>query len=99
MDIETRARELLADQIETVQGYALAAQELRDGVVLDGYSMLPAALSAIRAALTPPEGWVLVPQVLPEQMLDALYCAEGDMSDDEMQELWQQLLAARPEVP
>lgn len=50
--IEKRAREMLADQIETIQGYALAAQELRDGVALDGYSMLPAALSAIIAALS-----------------------------------------------
>ncbi|WP_323162795.1 hypothetical protein [Stenotrophomonas maltophilia] len=57
------------------------------------------ALIAEIAALTPPEGYVMVPSVLPEKMLDALYCAEGDMSDDDMQKLWQQLLAARPEVP
>lgn len=57
------------------------------------------ALVAEIAALTSPEGYVLVPNVLPEKMLDALYCAEGDMCDDDMQKLWQQLLAARPEVP
>ncbi|HHA2702382.1 TPA: hypothetical protein ACOEQH_000444 [Stenotrophomonas maltophilia] len=51
-----------------------------------------------RTALTLPKGYVLVPSVLPEKMLDALYCAEGDMCDDDMQKLWKQLLAARPEV-
>ena len=49
--------------------------------------------------LTPPEGYVLVPVKLTEKMLDALYSAEGDMSDDDMDDLWKQVLAARPEVP
>lgn len=85
--IEKRARELLA------QAFACEPEEL-----------LPVEVRAVRAvlayhaALTPPEGYVMVPSVLPEKMLDALYCAEGDMSDDDMQKLWQQLLAARPEV-
>lgn len=57
------------------------------------------ALVAEIAALTPPEGYVLVPVVLPEPMLDALYRAEGDMNDADMQSLWADILAARPEVP
>lgn len=57
------------------------------------------ALVAEIAALTPREGYVLVPMVLPEPMLDALYRAEGDMNDADMQSLWADILAARPEVP
>ncbi|PZS96339.1 hypothetical protein [Stenotrophomonas maltophilia] len=81
------------------------AIEKRARELLAGIASLPLrasddeVISLIAAALTPPEGYVMVPSVLPEKMLDALYCAEGDMSDDDMQKLWQQLLAARPEVP
>ncbi|NRP03277.1 hypothetical protein [Stenotrophomonas maltophilia] len=49
--------------------------------------------------LTPPEGYVLVPVEPTEKMLDALYRAEGDMSDDDLRSLWGDVLAARPEVP
>ncbi|HHA2739655.1 TPA: hypothetical protein ACOFBV_000841 [Stenotrophomonas maltophilia] len=45
------------------------------------------------------QGYVLVPVVLPDPMLDVLYRAEGDMSDADMQSLWADILAARPEVP
>lgn len=41
-----------------------------------------------RTAPTPPEGYVLVPKVPTEKMLDALYRAEGDMSDDDLSSLW-----------
>ncbi|HHA2725605.1 Uncharacterised protein [Stenotrophomonas maltophilia] len=55
----------------------------------------------LRAVAGPqiPEGYVLVPVVLPDPMLDVLYRAEGDMSDADMQSLWADILAARPEVP
>lgn len=51
-----------------------------------------------RAPMNAQEGYALVPSILPEKMLDALYCAEGGMCDDDMQKLWEQLLAACPEV-
>lgn len=89
--IEKRARELLAAEYERI-GNHNAAGDARRG-------LYQPEIAAVVATLTPPEGYVMVPSVLPEKMLDALYCAEGDMSDDDMQKLWQQLLAARPEVP
>lgn len=45
-----------------------------------------------RAALTPPEGYVLVPVILTQEMEDAGYPA------DTAQEGWAAMLAARPEV-
>lgn len=92
--IEKRARDLLAEGLVSL-GWSDMSQDVRSGAA----SIEPHVLHALTAALTPPEGYVLVPSVLPEKMLDALYCAEGDMCDDDMQKLWKQLLAARPEVP
>lgn len=44
-------------------------------------------------ALTPPEGFVLMPRVLTEEMLQAGYPA------DDAQEGYEAMIAARPEVP
>lgn len=52
-----------------------------------------AAIAAIIASLTPPEGWVLVPVVLTQEMEDAGYPA------DTAQEGWTAMLAARPKMP
>ncbi|WP_414488834.1 hypothetical protein [Stenotrophomonas maltophilia] len=90
--IEKRARELVMAEIPDLAKECFGYQRM---TVVN----LHVVMRILRAALTPPEGYVMVPSVLPEKMLDALYCAEGDMSDDDMQKLWQQLLAARPEVP
>ncbi|HEL4296687.1 TPA: hypothetical protein UM674_000616 [Stenotrophomonas maltophilia] len=49
-------------------------------------------LPAIIAALTPPEGWVLMPRVLTEEMLQAGYPA------DDAQFGYEAMIAARPEV-
>lgn len=100
MDVEQRARELpvvarLYERHTARCTYRRASVTSAEGEPL----VRLADAQALIAALTPPEGYVLVPTVLPEEMLNALYCAEGDMSDDDMQNLWQQLLAARPEVP
>lgn len=43
-------------------------------------------------------GYVLVPVEMTERMLDVLWRAVGDMRDADMQDLWSELLAARPEV-
>lgn len=94
--IEKRARELLDAELRNLglheDGYHVGC-----GAGLDRNDQ--AAINAIAAALTPREGYVLVPMVLPEPMLDALYRAEGDMNDADMQSLWTDILAARPEVP
>ena len=45
-----------------------------------------------RSALTPPEGWVLMPRVLTEEMLQAGYPV------DDAQEGYEAMIAARPEV-
>ncbi|WDW05987.1 Lar family restriction alleviation protein [Stenotrophomonas maltophilia] len=45
-----------------------------------------------RAALTPPEGWVLMPRVLTEEMLQAGYPA------DDAQTGYEAMIAVRPEV-
>lgn len=89
--IEKRARELVIAEIPDLAKECFGYQRM---TVVN----LHVVMRILRAALTPPEGYVLVPSVLPEKMLDALYCAEGDMCDDDMQKLWKQLLAARPEV-
>ena len=46
----------------------------------------------------PPEGYVLVPVKMTEPMLDVMWRAEDDMRDSDMQSLWAELIAARPEV-
>lgn len=101
--IEKRARELLAAEIEKIEGYKLAAQiraklaaQIRAGSQLG--PIMAVCHAAIIAALTPPDGWVLMPAVLPEPMLDVMWRAEGDMKDADMQSLWAELIAARPEV-
>lgn len=100
--IEKRARELLAEQYRN-GGASVAASE-----ILAGRSGWPnqMALAAIRAALTPPEGYVLVPVEPTEAMLAAGGDAEQihvewgvDPYVENSHEVWGAMLAARPEVP
>ncbi|MCX2894831.1 hypothetical protein ORG27_14725 [Stenotrophomonas lactitubi] len=71
MDVEQRARELLAAQCE-IDGMPEAAEMVRAGTfkgdAVDGFQT---TIRAIIAALTPPEGYVLVPVEPTETMLDA----------------------------
>ena len=55
----------------------------------------------LRAVAGPqiPEDYVLVPVELSDPMLDVMWRAEDDMKDSDMQSLWAELIAARPEVP
>lgn len=62
MDVEQRARELLAAEIEKIEGYKLAAQiraklvaQIRAGSQLG--PIMAVCHAAIIAALTPPEGY------------------------------------------
>lgn len=81
--IEKRARELLAAHAED-SGYIVREYE---------------AIAAIIAALTPPEGYVLVPVELVTAIedLSLIYEAGGDI-DCKLSQV-EELLAARPEVP
>lgn len=67
--IEKRARELLAAEIEKLEGYKLAAAQIRAGTQLG--PIMAACHASIMAALTPHEGYVLVPVEPTEKMLDA----------------------------
>jgi hypothetical protein len=93
--IEKRARELLAGMARQF-GQPEYGHHIGCGGDLDQEDK--SLIAPIIAALTPPDGWVLVPAVLPEPMLDVLWRAEGDMKDADMQSLWAELIAARPEV-
>jgi len=86
--IEKRARELLA--AEYLKGGAMPASvDIRAGRTNWPTQM---AVNAIIAALTPPEGYVLVPLEPTEAMIDA-YDESGDARID-----WAMMIAARPEV-
>lgn len=86
-DIERKARQLLASEMER-SGRKGTANKIRQGRP----AMFREELRAIIAALTPPEGWVLMPRVLTEEMLQAGYPA------DDAQEGYEAMIAARPEV-
>ncbi len=90
--IEKRARELLAQAFRK-HGMDDAAEQLDHILDLFESGTLRASVDAIIAALTPPEGWVLMPRVLTEEMLHAGYPA------DNAQVGYEAMLAARPEVP
>lgn len=82
-DIEKRARELLLSQY-LAAGY-------KDGDPLAVSDANAVAIKAIIAALTPPEGYVLVPVEPTEAMIEAAYGHYGPGA-------YVAMLAARPEV-
>ncbi len=88
-DIDKRARELLAAEYERI-GNHNAAGDARRG-------LYQPELAAIIAALTPPEGYVLVPVDPTRQMQVA--ALEGEWSRATPAKVWGAMLAARPEVP
>lgn len=98
--VEKRARELLASFMRG-KGWAgeFAAEVLQDrpaDVRISGAD----AIEALVAALTPPEGYVLVPAELPD-MGEAPGFIEGHYNRSNWQAAIDDLrwLAARPEVP
>ncbi len=95
-ELARRARELLVSKYTELGIESQAARLMEQGHQPGGVHY--AAICAIIAALTPPEGYVLVPEALTEPMLDVMWRAEGDMRDSDMQSLWAELIAARPEV-
>lgn len=96
--IEKRARELLAAAYEA-DGMGGRAGEIRNPAQ---YMEKPdrRALGCIIAALTPPDGYVLVPLEPTEALLNYL-CGRNllDSSDEELRAAYVELLAARPGVP
>lgn len=97
--IEKRARELMAYEHRQDQRRAKGIRIGHKSVSRDDHL----AVCAIVAALTPPEGYVLVPV----EPTDAMKTA-GSMWNTEMDEsptyealnkIWRDMLAARPEVP
>lgn len=99
--IEKRARELLAAEYEREPlRNSDMAKQIRRGVT---HNTTWHALDALRAALTPPEGYVLVPVELTVEMeiafMETWVLKRRCIDDSEMQDAWAAALAARPEVP
>ncbi|MEN5338933.1 hypothetical protein ABE583_02925 [Stenotrophomonas sp. TWI143] len=100
-DIEKRARELLAAEMER-SGRKGTANKIRQGRP----AMFREELRALIAALTPPEGYVLVPVRPTDAMKDAVesikmphaYLRTGIRIAD-FHERYSAMLCARPEVP
>lgn len=95
--IEKRARELLA------RAYEADGLVGRAGVIRNPSQYMEKpdrrALGCIIAALTPPEGYVLVPLEPTEAMVAAAWrYGDGGEAPDPVYS-WRAMLAARPEVP
>ncbi|HEL5052587.1 TPA: hypothetical protein UOA92_000343 [Stenotrophomonas maltophilia] len=96
-DIEKRARDLLAAEYER-SGYGGSAEGIRSGDDC-AHDLEDASVRALIVALTPPEGYVLVPVELVAAIEDLtlIYEAGGDI-DSKLSQV-EGLIAARPEVP
>lgn len=97
--IEMRARELLAAEYDA-DSRAFTARLLRANPDALGENF-ERSIRAIASALTPPEGYVLVPVELPVEMevafMEAWVSKRRCVDDPEMQDAWAAALAARPE--
>lgn len=91
--IEKRARELLVTEYKA-RGELVHAMNIERG----GLSVMYAAeIAAVIAALTPPEGYVLVPINPTRDMVVAGVESESECKFPS--EIYAAMLAARPEVP
>jgi len=99
MGVEQRARELLAAEYERFDLPSTAA-----GVRAGAYDLNP-SMRAVVAALTPPDGFMLVPVEPTEAMIEASMirvelakrCGPGTLKVLGAR-AWDAMLAARPEV-
>lgn len=99
-DIEKRARELLLSQ------YLAAGFRSGDPMSASGANVV--AIKAIAAALTPPEGYVMVPVEPTDAQLDRATweevgghcssCTAWAASHSDARRVWAAMLAARPAV-
>ncbi len=87
--IEEQARALLISHY--------SASGFQHGDPLSASDANAVAIKAIAAALTPPEGYVLVPVEPTDEMLLAAHRA--DTTRAPITSRWSAMLAARPEVP
>lgn len=96
-EIEKRARELWAEQYELQGDFAWARiiREGSDGLVAKVDSC---AISAIVAALTPPDGFVLVP-VEPTEEMKRRGTFHVSNPCGLATDVWAAMIAARPEKP
>lgn len=108
-DIEKKARYLLADEYER-RGSHCMADEIRVTALAEfGDDDFATAICAVIAALTPPEGFVLVPVEPTEEMAWAPTDVEvgyptwagsrETCTTEEAKAIWAAMLAARPETP
>lgn len=100
-EIEQRARQMLAVEFDA-RDLVEPARELRSGASIS--SMEPgfaASVAAVIAALTPPEGFVLVPVEPTEAIGDAPRYIAGEWSRRNWEAAVEDMLwlAACPEVP
>lgn len=93
--IESRARKMLAAQYTGAYGEQVNCVLVENGGVMNSHQA--AALKAVIAALTPPEGYVLVPNIPTQEMVEALADAAGSTLADAGL-AYRDALAARPEV-
>ncbi|HGM6719884.1 TPA: hypothetical protein ACKQC2_000704 [Stenotrophomonas maltophilia] len=108
--IEKRAQELLA-HVHEQAGWPGCAKEIMIGV--HKFDILhDLAIAAIAAALTPPDGYVLVPVEPTEEMVEAICTEHGSggwpqgyscyaqhLRREHAFEGYRAMLSARPEVP
>lgn len=104
--IEKRARELLAAEYEREPlRNSDMAKQIRRGVT---HNTTWHALAALRAALTPPDGFALVPVEPTEEMYAAaaervkkntVGWGDGTLVRDPVAHAWIAMLDARPEMP
>lgn len=98
-EIEKRARELLADGLRRSFPEDTARRLVIAQLLADELDQISArvAVKALAAALTPPEGYVLVPMSATERMRLAGWKVI-DNKGDRAHQVWEAMLAARPEV-
>jgi hypothetical protein len=96
-EIEKRARELLAAEYER-RGSRTYAESLRvTPLWAFGDDESAMGIRAIIAALTPPEGYVLVPVEPTEAMLQEIHLVKS-FTGEAMHRRYAAMIAARPEV-
>jgi hypothetical protein len=91
--IEQRARELLAEALRRSYPDDIALRLVVNQLLADELDLINArvAVAVLVAALTPPEGFVLVPARATQEMYAAWMCSAGGWADR-----YKALLAARP---
>ncbi|KGM25262.1 hypothetical protein [Stenotrophomonas maltophilia] len=96
--IEQRAREWLADGLRSKFPDDIATRMVISQLLADELDLINArvAVKVLAAALTPPEGYVLVPVEPTQEMLNAGYGFESGYPVDPF--LYRAMLAVRPEV-